>query len=298
MNNIYWSIYLRLEKEILNTTHIVRYDDNQLSVYSELYAELLIRTAVEIEAISKELYLNNGGPCIPIEDEMYFDTKCLKYLNEIWNLEEKEIYVTGSGFYFENEENKVLHPLKKSYKRGSSGSDWKKAYQAVKHNRSKNFKMANAKNCLRALGALYILNIYYKNTKYIIGNQTNLEKFDSTLGSNIFSINYYISRHLNLEKKYPSNSIYILRNSDDFCKKYYEASKKMSYALFERLTKDSAFATAVAVGKINPTDLKDVNTLIDVLGKESFGKYYSESGRISGVSDLIMNTDYVGIINK
>ena len=145
MNNTYWSVYKRLENELVNASHVVYYDDNQLNVYSELMLELLLRIAIEIEAISKELYICNDGPAYDDESKMYFDTVCLKYLNDKWNLEEKEIFITGNGFYFKKDENKKLNPLAKSFKRGSSGSDWKKAYQSVKHNRSTNNKKANIK---------------------------------------------------------------------------------------------------------------------------------------------------------
>ena len=88
--NVYWSVYKRIEKELIETTHFVKFDDAQIKMYSDILSDILIRTSVEIESISKELYLNNGGT--PVEDpsQMYFDNVCLKFLNDKWNIAEKE----------------------------------------------------------------------------------------------------------------------------------------------------------------------------------------------------------------
>lgn len=57
MTNLYWPIYKKIEKEIVELSNHIHFDDNQLSVYSVKIVELLIRCVVEIEAISKDLYL-------------------------------------------------------------------------------------------------------------------------------------------------------------------------------------------------------------------------------------------------
>ena len=163
MSNLFWPIYKKLESELLSMTSHIRFDDNQLKVYSDNFLDILFRTAVEIEAITKELYIKSGGTPIVPESEMYFDTVCLDYLETKWALSKKVVLISSINLYFEKEENRTITPLKKSNKRGTSGSKWKQAYQAVKHNRSENYKSGNMKNCIDALAALYILNIYYKD---------------------------------------------------------------------------------------------------------------------------------------
>lgn len=59
MTNLYWPIYKKIEKEIVELSNHIHFDDNQLSVYSVKIVELLIRCVVEIEAISKDLYLES-----------------------------------------------------------------------------------------------------------------------------------------------------------------------------------------------------------------------------------------------
>lgn len=55
-STLYWNIYKSLERELLNLAETIHIDDSQLSVYSMRIANLLIRTVIEIESISKELY--------------------------------------------------------------------------------------------------------------------------------------------------------------------------------------------------------------------------------------------------
>lgn len=187
MSNLYWAVYKNLEKELIILSEQIHINDSQLYVYSVKIIELLLRASVEIESIAKELYFLNKPPRTDEEkeEEPYFDTVCLARLEDIWTISEKEVLVSSPYFYFQENENKVLTPLKKSNKRGTSGADWKKAYQAVKHNRAKNLEKGNIKHFIRALAALYLLNIYYQGNdgiKYL----SSLS--DLSLGSDIFSV--------------------------------------------------------------------------------------------------------------
>ena len=47
--NLYWSVYKNLEKELVKLTSVIHFDDAQENVYSVHIADLLIRTAIEIE---------------------------------------------------------------------------------------------------------------------------------------------------------------------------------------------------------------------------------------------------------
>ena len=128
-------------------------------------AEIIVRCSIEIEAISKELYYVNGGNMEPVNSSgkprnIYFDTDCLNFLDQKWNLSKKQITVSAVNFHFSNENYKIITPLHKSHIHGTNGSEWKQAYQAIKHDRSNSIKKANIENMINALGALYILNLY------------------------------------------------------------------------------------------------------------------------------------------
>ena len=76
-NNLYWNVYKSLERELLSLAEIIHIDDSQLDVYSMKIADLLIRTTVEIESISKELYFREGGTK-PDDKDLYFDKQSLE----------------------------------------------------------------------------------------------------------------------------------------------------------------------------------------------------------------------------
>ncbi len=166
--NLYWSVYENLESEVLALADSIMFDDTQLKVYSLEIGDLIVRCAVDIESISKELYFQNGGQ-FPVFDksgkerDLYFDTDCLDLLIKKWNIDKKKLHVSSLKMDFSSQ-NLVLTPLEKSNQRGKC--QWKKAYQAIKHNRATSLKQANVKNLLNALGALYILNLYYRNESF------------------------------------------------------------------------------------------------------------------------------------
>lgn len=79
MTQFYWNSYKRLEKEFLLLTEVIHISDDQLGVYSSKIGDLLVRTAIECEAIVKDLYHANGGTK-PSGKDFYFDTDVLKNL--------------------------------------------------------------------------------------------------------------------------------------------------------------------------------------------------------------------------
>lgn len=218
-NNLYWSVYKNLEDEFLNLSNLIHINDEQLEIYSIKISELLIRTVVEVESISKELYFANGGAKADDKD-LFFDTDCIDLLENKWELSKKQVLISSPNLYLEQNENTVLTPLKKANKRGTSSSDWLKAYQAVKHNRAKNLNKGNIKNLIRSLSGLYILNIYYKGLSYSLNKDGTGTNFDGRLGSELFSIRIHINQSISAETAFPKNNdfeecVYILKPTDE-----------------------------------------------------------------------------------
>lgn len=188
---MFWVIYKNLEKEIIELSNKLHFCDKQEKVYSIYISDLLIRISVEIEALSKELYKNAGGNMRLLDDEgnerdLMFDSDCIQFLDINWGITKKRVNVVCPNFYFTKTENLELQPLKDCNKHGQGR--WKKAYQAVKHDRVNSLDAGNVGNMIRALAALYILNIYYRNEKYEIGTMLNTNPFDTRMGSDIFSL--------------------------------------------------------------------------------------------------------------
>lgn len=207
MTQLYWQVYLNLEREFLGLTETVYVNDAQQEVYSMRIADLLIRTVIEIEALAKELYLSNGGAVVP-DEEMYFDTVCLAHLDDLWNLDKKIVLVTSPNVYFEQEANKVLFPLHKARKRGSSSADWNKAYQAVKHNRVKDLVRGNIKHLLHGLAALYMLNLYYRDERFENLSDKDKANINPGFGSSLFAVKIHRVNSLKTDGSYPKGPTY------------------------------------------------------------------------------------------
>ena len=207
--NLYWSVYKNLEKELVNLANIIHFDDKQEKVYSVHIADLLIRSAVEIEALSKHLYEINGGNMTPTDDQgnprsLFFDSDCINELDLKWHITKKVVNVVASNFYFEKEENLVLRPLKNCNKQGRGR--WKKAYQAVKHNRVEALEAGNIGNLVRAMAALYLLNVYNKDEK-IDDLELGATEYDTSLGSEVFSVNVYKATSLSMSEHMDDSNI-------------------------------------------------------------------------------------------
>lgn len=238
-NNLYWPIFKNLENELVKLSNDIHFDDDQLKIYSIKITELLIRTVVEVESISKELYFLNGGTK-PNDNELFFDTDCISLLETNWVLSKKKVLVISSNFYFKKQENQVLTPLKKANKRGTSSSDWLKAYQAVKHNRVKELKKGNLKHLIRALAGLFVLNIYFKNTHFDLEKDGTGTNFNSNIGSEIFSIKTYINRNITVEQDFAKNSdfeecLYLIKPTDDTREVVQNSIKEMNTKTNEKI---------------------------------------------------------------
>lgn len=229
--NFYWPVFRNLENELIVLSNQIHFDDEQLEIYSVKISELLIRCSVEIESISKEIFLANGGEVLEARD-VFFDTDCLEFLENLWCLSKKKVIVSAPNFYFTNPDNQILSPLNKANKRGTSGSDWKKAYQAVKHDRNRSLRKGNLKYLMRAMGALYLLNIYYKNDGFPFGEDGIGLTFDERLGSELFSIKLHVGSNVSVDGVYTKKSdfdecVYFTKATDETAQLVRESMQRM-----------------------------------------------------------------------
>lgn len=229
--NLFWPVYKNMENEFLNIIDYIYCNDEQLEVYSVKISDLIVRCVMEIEAISKQLYRDFPNSELPEgydkkaeKDGDYpkFDRECLSLLCRVWMLEKKRIVVSSYKCHFRKNENKIFAPLKNAGKGGKNSALWNSAYQAIKHDRVSSFKKGTLKSLIRALGALYILNLYYSDEEILMGESET--SFDASLGSNLFSVTYYDATNIDViretvkEPQYstPFNeSVYILKVGND-----------------------------------------------------------------------------------
>lgn len=243
MNNLYWNIYQRLEKELIELSDVIFIDDAQINVYSMKIADLLMRTCVEIEAISKKLYVDNGGT-ITDEKKMYFDKVCIELLERKWLLSKKVVLVTCPTLYLKKKENRILTPLLHANIFGDGSADWAIAYQAIKHSRINNLSQGNIKLFLHALAALYILNLYLGQQKIDLGRDSVGAGIDWGLGSKVFSVKLHlcdtgVSEDSNYKKKEDYDEcLYLSQKTEDTNQRAVEAIKKLNRNIVEALPKE------------------------------------------------------------
>ena len=306
--NVFWPIYKNLEQETLNISKYILFDDNQKNVYSFAVADLIIRSAIEIEAISKELYYRLGGQKEPVgqdgkKRDLYFDTDCINLLDNKWKITQKKITVASPTFFYEDVDNIQIKPLHKANKRGSSGSNWKKAYQALKHDRLHSLKMANIGNLISALGALYILNLYYKDDVFDLDKEGI---FDSRVGSEIFSTTYTKQTGLNFSLEMSDKNVNFQKGADTdesiFFVSYGHESFAKIYSgnvddMIESLRKFCGSPEIKSYLKQHPEDQHPLNmnaVCIKMGGVDALRRYlvFRHAGQ------AVMDAKYMAILNK
>lgn len=260
-NNLYWNVYKSLERELLTLAEIIHIDDGQLDVYSMKIADLLIRTSVEIESISKELYFREGGTK-PDDKNLYFDTDCLDLLESKWSLSKKVVMISSPIFYLKEDGNIYLTPLHKAHKRGTSSSDWQKAYQAVKHNRTKSLNKGNLKHFIRSLAALYVLNIYYQNQSFKQGSNSNGNMFDASVGSSVFSVQIH-PPGIDASGGYSKNGdfekcIYIIQATDETKEQARKVLEDLNNRIMEKTLSQVEQEISQIAESLSPDEIKEM----------------------------------------
>lgn len=300
--NLFWPVYKNLEKEIIKLADTIHFSDDQLNVYSIHIADLLVRCSIEIEAIAKELYFIAGGEITPTDKlnnhrDLYFDTDCMELLESKWRLNKKEIIVSALNFYFSDSQNIILTPLHKANKRGTSGSKWKQAYQSLKHDRKNSLNKATIGNLIQAIGALYILNLYYKSEVVKLKTSTD---FDNHINSDIFSVLNYEALSIHLRD---NNYTYHTQNNSFekaiYITKYTNisfANKCRAYFLDEKASNDNFLKSTIILDFLNKHPEYKTKSGYDICmaagGKTLFKSFATNYNSIQ------VKSEFEAIINK
>lgn len=186
VKNEFLPVYKNLEKEVLTLAYDIHFTDvvddkrqSQLGVYSNKIADLLVICCTQIEALFVNLYacLERGNTTETIGGKI-----CA--VNCAYGLSNKKVKIVAPSMNFFDSLGSFFTPM--GYK-SKDENDYYTAYCAVKHNRGNALYKANVNVLVRAMAALYILNIYYHHTSYDVDN---IHDFDSSQGSDIFVVNY------------------------------------------------------------------------------------------------------------
>ena len=270
--NLYWQVYKNLEREFLALAEVIHIDDDQLeNVYSMRIADLLMHTAVEVESLSKHLYVANGGKKTD-PSKMYFDTDCIALLNSKWNLEPKVALVVAQELYLEKDENLILTPLKNAQNRQPDSAEWEKAYQAVKHDRINELKpKGRLIYLLQALAALYILNLYNRDEKKENIDSNAAGALDMSFGSKLFAVKLHRAPGLGADGIYHPSKDY------DECVYIQDYEQKSKQAAVDDLVAFNSCLADVLMEKYRDhlQSLSDEGKEI-VVSQEGFDKFKTE----------------------
>lgn len=176
-SDIYFPMYRRIEKEVQELTSAIYFSDDQRGVYSLDVADLIVRCVVEIESLAKDIYR--------LENEMEPENPgaCFTWMDKKWEISKKKVVIISPYFHFE--QMKEFFPFDYENK---SEEDYYSIYNAIKHDRVKNINKATIYALVRSLGALYLLNVYFKNDRLQLIDDHYGEHIDKTFGSDIFSV--------------------------------------------------------------------------------------------------------------
>ena len=164
----YWSYYIMLEKDFLATERYVAIDSLNFGAYSNEYIKQYQAICSEIDVIAKsfcrEIDSSFKGSSINTYCKCIVD-KNTDFASRTINLRDKDITLKpwdNWAYTMETPQNGSPRPV-------ASNPDWWQKYNKVKHNRTTTnsqtglpyYKLANQKNVLDALAALFQLEMYY-----------------------------------------------------------------------------------------------------------------------------------------
>ncbi|WP_431610679.1 hypothetical protein [Chryseobacterium sp. 'Rf worker isolate 10'] len=201
MINLYWPVYKNLEKEVIELSYNINFDDIQFDylkdvdgkyiktpTYSVKIGDLLVRCCTEIEALIQELTRGKDKDVQKtptVDSKRPITTGCrLKYLHNTWDLDQKAVIMSCLSMYFKDEKNKYFFPFQYTK---DGYDDYYSAYNAIKHNRNdKTIYKGNIRYLLRAMASLFLLNIYHKNDPIFLGKNSSTDSVPSS--SDLFSV--------------------------------------------------------------------------------------------------------------
>ena len=199
-----------------------------------------------------------------------------------------------------------MTPLHKAHKRGTSSSDWQKAYQAVKHDRALNLHSANIGNLLKAMGALYILNIYYRNAEFKEVADSNGSSIDWSLGSELFTVKVSPERNgVSSDGQYSKKPdydecIYLIKHTDKTVKVVADLMQQMNKEVSDQALNavTQSVTNIVKAGKIKDQDelSAKIRASYEEQRKAASDRFLSK--KKFEFRDAFMGLKYEAVLNK
>ena len=292
--NIFWPVYENLEKEFIQLSFNIFIDDHQLNTYSYKISELILRAAIEIESISKELYLREGGKD---KRNLTYDD-ALKELDKKWNLKKKMVKISSTNIHISDMTlkpfSKILNPRnRKMHYR------WNISYQNIKHDRGKYIKEASIQNLLYILAALFVLNLYYNDEEFNLEKDNSGQSLYSKLNTVLFAVS--IHRNQGINQYHNQNrrdgyeeSLYYIIFDDTSRDKLIKALQNWLRRVQDKIPKESEFDEFRNIENI--FEILGNKELEKKIGKENLSQLISQSS--SGIVAVMENLTCIARLNK
>jgi hypothetical protein len=147
LNPPYWQYFLAIEDDLLKSSRYVEFVPENFHVHSIEFARILISSSSEIDVIAKELcqLLSSKSKC---EDMVDYKTIILKHYPLFLTMEMNIPRFSLNSKPWD------------AWVRGEK-LDWWKAYNEVKHERSKHYGKATLGNAMDSVAALFSLLLYF-----------------------------------------------------------------------------------------------------------------------------------------
>lgn len=177
----HWKYYLMLEKRFVESIEYVELHAENFDAFSNGYALLLQAIGAELDTVFKEFCGFNPEDRKNItEYAQYILTNTPEIKAQVIKIQEYDI---------------ELQPYKNwDSKNASKSLVWWNAFTSIKHNRYNQLKLANQKNVLNALGALYLIEMLY--LKQITTGTEELDVFEES--SILFSLKDWPTKAISL----------------------------------------------------------------------------------------------------
>ena len=251
--NYYLPIYQQIEREVIDLTASIFFSDEQITVYSLKIADLIIRCSIEVESIAKDIYRRDAGK------EPDKPRTAIIYLEDTWKVSQKTLRIVSPYTHFKSAFQPSFAPFGYENK---SLDDYFSVYNAIKHDRAKNIDKANINILIRVLGALYTLNLYYRNERFSLDDDRYGSKINTSLSSELFA--FYVApledivKLTSQEKINPITCVYriVRRESEYAFKVLYEEyrGELHSWKIINITDKFQEWAKSLVGKKIDPDE--------------------------------------------
>jgi len=171
----YWQYYLELEEQFIETRRYIAFDIKNEKTFSIEYLKLYQAVCSEIDVVGKEIAFNFN--------KLFYDNNKKKTINiQKWGLEIQQKIPFIKDIIICFNEERYIQPFKNwEYEKyldknkckrirlvdGKVAISWWSDYNKVKHQRiglvtnTQNFFLANQKNLVMSLAALFVLEYQY-----------------------------------------------------------------------------------------------------------------------------------------